>query len=175
MHKLDLTDEKLFEASLVHGLTLIGKNTSRSPEEARIEYRVELSNKLYDALDEKPERACLIYQFPEWDKPKFQEIKNCLLVGRHPESDPGDNFLALPDQKMLSKKHFLIQRNAGENGDSFTLIDSDSTNGTFINSEAQRQTQYRLKSGDFIYAGNVLFNFVGDLPEIPESPSGDAE
>jgi hypothetical protein len=161
MNKLNYDSDSEFEASLVYKLTLLGKSASSAPGMTRTEYRAELSNRLFESLEEKPERAALVYQLPDWQTPKYQLIGDGLVVGR----DPGTgHVLKLAGQELLSRTHFRIQRD----GDSFTLHDDGSRNGTFVNSDERRQTEYILKSADFIYAGGVLFNFVADLPELTE-------
>jgi hypothetical protein len=75
-----------------------------------------------------------------------------LVVGRQ----PGPGGVAVPEDKLLSRRHFLI-RAAGEE---FVLEDLNSHNGTAINRLCNRVRQHRLHDGDLILAGNQVFAFL---------------
>ncbi len=64
-----------------------------------------------------------------------------------------DNELTL-DDNSISRRHAEIHRNQG---DDFTIIDLDSLNGVFINSEKVKIQQ--LKEGDIVEIGDVNFRF----------------
>ena len=150
MKKLDFTNDNAFEASLIRCITL---------DSTPVLERIHLMDNMFQALEEKPDSAALVYELPGWEKPSFRLIGDSLVVGREPQGAPGGNFLGFPDHSSLSRNHFRILRDQGV----FILEDEGSRNGTFVNSDEQRTKQYLLKSGDFIYAGGVLFSFIGDL------------
>ncbi|MDX1519962.1 MAG: FHA domain-containing protein, partial [Gammaproteobacteria bacterium] len=64
-----------------------------------------------------------------------------------------DNELSL-DDNSISRRHAEIHRSQG---DEFTIIDLDSLNGVFINSEKVKIQQ--LKEGDIVEIGDVDFRF----------------
>jgi pSer/pThr/pTyr-binding forkhead associated (FHA) protein len=75
--------------------------------------------------------------------------ENLWVIGRDRKAS-----LPIPD-KRLSRRHALIQYGADKG---FFLIDLNSTNGTFVNSELVRQPVL-LKDGDRIRLGSLSFIF----------------
>src|SRR5215475_13137697 len=85
------------------------------------------------------------------------ELYRAASIGRAP-----DNLISIDDQ-MVSQYHALIERR----GDSFLLIDLDSTNGTIVNGEAVTSEKI-LENGDQIQIGGVArieFVYDGDLSQ----------
>lgn len=75
-----------------------------------------------------------------------------LVVGRQ----TGQSGLALPDDKLLSRRHFEVRTTGAE----CMLEDLQSRNGTAINRPEARVTQRSLCDGDLILAGNHIFAFL---------------
>lgn len=73
----------------------------------------------------------------------------CLRIGRE-----AANSFQLHDQEV-SRHHAELKRE----GRTFTLVDLDSSNGTFVN--GQRVTQQELASGDQVQMGSTLMLFTG--------------
>lgn len=74
------------------------------------------------------------------------ELTKTITVGR----EAGDILIKNPS---VSARHLKIEKN----GNTFTLSDLNSTNGTFINDE--RVTTRELKSGDMIAVGRHVLRF----------------
>ncbi|HEX4340444.1 MAG TPA: GGDEF domain-containing protein [Polyangiaceae bacterium] len=74
-------------------------------------------------------------------------VQSNVTVGRD-----GDSTLVLPDQGV-SSRHAIIQ----DRGDSFVLVDLDSTNGTFVN--GQRVSEAELRNGDKLGFGTTMVRF----------------
>lgn len=74
------------------------------------------------------------------------ELTKTLTVGR----EAGDILIKNPS---VSARHLKIEKN----GDTYTLTDLNSTNGTFVNDE--RVTSRELKSGDMIAVGRHVLRF----------------
>jgi DNA-directed RNA polymerase specialized sigma24 family protein len=142
------------ESSIIKCITLKEKRGVN-----KILTRIQLAYNLFHDLEVKPDKAALIYQGPNKKKPEFCLVTQALVVGRDPTGHAGENLLAIPGATNLSRNHFQIrQRDDGL----FVLSDPKSTNGTFVNSEEGRLKEHLLKRGDLIYAGGVLFSFIGD-------------
>jgi hypothetical protein len=75
-----------------------------------------------------------------------------LVVGRQ----PGEGVLALPADKLLSRRHFIIRAGKGAR----VLEDLKSHNGTAINRPDNRVQQHTLRDGDLICAGQHTFVFL---------------
>lgn len=75
------------------------------------------------------------------------EIQQTLTIGRHPNSD-----LALADAQV-SSFHARVE----DRGDSWTLVDLNSTNGTFVN--GVRATEVALKAQDKVLLGETVLRF----------------
>jgi len=99
-----------------------------------------------------PATAILLWRQP--DKPAIHHvaINQELVVGRK----PGEPGLSLPEDNLLSRRHFLIR----PENDHFVLEDLQSHNGTAINHSANRIQGHILHDGDLILAGNHIFVFL---------------
>ena len=80
---------------------------------------------------------------------RFLVTSDGVTIGRSPESSI---FL---DDITVSRKHASIEKN----GDSFTLKDSGSLNGSYVNN--QSVTEKNLVSGDEIQIGKFHLLFIG--------------
>lgn len=74
-------------------------------------------------------------------------VDHSLMIGRNPEGD-----LALSDA-LVSWQHARIE----DRGDSWTLVDLDSTNGLTVNGEARRE--HTLAPNDRIVVGSTAISF----------------
>jgi two-component system cell cycle response regulator len=74
-------------------------------------------------------------------------VDRSLTIGRDPDAD-----LALPDS-LVSWHHARLE----DRGDSWTLVDLDSTNGCMVNSA--QITEAAVKPGDRIVFGDVIVSF----------------
>jgi two-component system, cell cycle response regulator len=74
-------------------------------------------------------------------------IDGSLIIGRDPDID-----LVLSDA-LVSSRHALIE----DRGDSWTLVDLGSTNGTTVNGE--KGSEFALKHGDKIVFGSTVVRF----------------
>ena len=91
-----------------------------------------------------------------------QQVRVCaigegLLVGR-----ANDCELGLPQRRDLSRRHFKITKE--NNG--FQLVDSGSSNGTFVRGIQSRIASRELRDGDIIEAGGLAFVYIGPVSEI---------
>jgi hypothetical protein len=75
-----------------------------------------------------------------------------LAVGRQ----PGPDGVTVPEDKLLSRRHFLIRAAGG----GFVLQDLNSHNSTAINRPQNRIHECDLHDGDLIVAGNQVFAFL---------------
>jgi diguanylate cyclase (GGDEF)-like protein len=75
------------------------------------------------------------------------EVHQTLTIGRHPNSD-----IALSDGQISSFHARLEDR-----GDSWTLVDLNSTNGTFVN--GTRCTEVALRAQDKVLLGETVLRF----------------
>jgi hypothetical protein len=109
-------------------------------------------------------KARLILASDEADEAAGRELElgGAAAIGRAP-----DNLLRI-DDPMVSQYHALVERR----GDSFWLIDLDSTNGTTVNGDAVT-TERRLSRGDRISVGGVAaITFHSDeRPHPDEAPT----
>ncbi len=126
---------------------------------------------MYGELREKPTGAALIFRPPHmelgWDKSKASLINSELIVGRRPEARGHAGILAVPSAVTMSANHFRVVRVQNL----YVLLDDwpaangtrqGSKNGTFVNSEIRPLARHVLREGDILYAGGILFSFVGD-------------
>jgi diguanylate cyclase (GGDEF)-like protein len=74
-------------------------------------------------------------------------VQGNIVIGRD-----ADAALVLPDQGV-SSRHAVVQ----DRGDSFSLVDLDSTNGTFVN--GTRTQEAELRNGDKITFGTTIVRF----------------
>jgi hypothetical protein len=172
MKNTDYIDNEVFKASLMRCMAASeGVLNPRLNELDSSCKKIQFFDKIYQALEDKPAEAALIYQRANakivWDRPQFCLIRDGLIVGRNPSAGECDNMLVMSQLKCLSRSHFRILRQNG----SYILEDDwfgvaikrrGSRNGTYVNSDMRRQTRYALKDGDIIYAGGALFAFVVD-------------
>jgi len=75
-----------------------------------------------------------------------------LVIGR----DSGQSGLSYPEDKLLSRRHFLLRAEA--NG--VVLTDLKSHNGTSINRPRNRIETRLLRDGDLVLAGEHVFVFM---------------
>lgn len=66
-----------------------------------------------------------------------------------------DNDVVLASD-CVSRKHVRIERQ----GDELTLIDLNSTNGTYINAVQKVRTAHRLRCGDQVIVGDTIFKYL---------------
>jgi len=98
-----------------------------------------------------PNAPILVWR--EEDRPvRHALIGGGLVVGRQ-TGEPG---LTLPDDKLLSRRHFVVRTTGVE----CMLEDLQSRNGTAINRVEERVQQRSLCDGDLILAGNHIFAFL---------------
>jgi hypothetical protein len=79
-------------------------------------------------------------------------IQDPFVVGRA----PGHSGLAIPEDKLLSRKHFSIC--VTEEG--WLLRNLNSKNGTAVNGAEETVREQLLRDGDLILAGNHIFAFL---------------
>jgi pSer/pThr/pTyr-binding forkhead associated (FHA) protein len=113
----------------------------------RLEYVADL---LADA-GPLPKEPLLLWR-PAGQAPRHALIGQELVVGRN----TGQTGLTLSDDAGLSRRHFLVRRDA----DSCVLEDLKSRNGVAINRPEQRVQQHVLRDGDLILAGTHIFVFL---------------
>ena len=83
---------------------------------------------------------------------RHARIKNEIVVGRQ----PGEQGLALVEDKMLSRRHFAVRTEGG----ACSLEDLKSHNGTAVNEAALRVDKRQIHDGDLIFAGKQVFAFL---------------
>jgi hypothetical protein len=172
MKSTDYINDDVFNASLMRCMADSESVLKPRPNELDpIREKIQFLDKMYQALEDKPSEAALVYQRANekvsWERPQACLIGNELMVGRNPSSENCNNMLVMNDLRCMSRNHFRILRQNG-----FYILEDDwpdvvgmrrgSRNGTYVNSETCRQTRYALKEGDIIYAGGALFAFVAD-------------
>lgn len=79
-------------------------------------------------------------------------MQDPFVVGRA----PGHSGLALPEDKLLSRKHFSI----GRTEEGWLLRNLNSKNGTAVNGAEGTVREQLLRDGDLILAGNHIFAFL---------------
>ena len=97
-----------------------------------------------------PSEPLLLWREPDRTI-RRQAINLELAVGRNPGAG-----LALPEDKALSRHHFMIRRR----DEGFFVQDLDSHNGTAINQAKARIREHALHDGDLILAGDHVFAFL---------------
>jgi hypothetical protein len=83
---------------------------------------------------------------------KQKPVGSDLIVGRK----PGEQGLALPEDRLLSREHFAIHIVGG----SHVLEDLKSRNGTVVNQPNNRIEKHLLHDGDLIFSGSQIFVFL---------------
>jgi diguanylate cyclase (GGDEF)-like protein len=82
--------------------------------------------------------------------------KDEIILGRSKSAD------VQIDESCISRRHAVIKRQASN----FIIMDQNSTNGTFVNTE--RRVACVLRDQDLIMIGNTVFKFIAnDSPELP--------
>ncbi|MGH8164124.1 MAG: FHA domain-containing protein [Rhodanobacteraceae bacterium] len=115
-------------------------------------------SQLFGKLPTKPTGAALLFEDPANGETRSFPLSDTLLVGRlskNPRSLEGCD-LALQDDQ-LSRKHFAITHS----DEIYLLRDLNSRNGTFVNDQDEPVRESILKSGDIIFAGRMVFSFIG--------------
>ncbi len=106
----------------------------------------------------------LVVQSPEFAGRAFELINSEITLGRLP-----DNTIHI-DHGSVSGHHAVLT----QEGDTYTVRDLNSTNGTRIN--GARITQQRLQRGDVLQAGNISLEYhseaTGDAQPLPEVRQG---
>jgi diguanylate cyclase (GGDEF)-like protein len=94
--------------------------------------------------------ACLVHIYPTGPAmgTRYPLAESPTLLGRE------ENCQIAVDDESVSRRHASIQ--ADETG--FTVIDLQSTNGTFVNEE--RVSSHPLKDGDYLHIGNCIYRFL---------------
>jgi pSer/pThr/pTyr-binding forkhead associated (FHA) protein len=68
------------------------------------------------------------------------------------------NVIVLDRDLLVSRRHAVIE----QKGESFTIRDLGSTNGTYVNGDPLKEREERiLEAGDVIKLGKTEFNFLG--------------
>ncbi len=114
-------------------------------------------------VDPLPMSAALLWRRPG-GRVEAALVENELVVGRGE-----DCRLKITGDGEVGRKHFRVIRQ----GDTYLVEDLESRNGTFVNDEACRITQRRLRSGDVLLVGsNTILVFFADQTAI-EATSAD--
>lgn len=79
-------------------------------------------------------------------------VEGKLIFGRQ----PGAHGVALPEDKALSRRHFVVRMTGRE----ASVEDLESRNGIAVNDSGNRIKQARLRDGDLILAGSRVFVFL---------------
>lgn len=81
-------------------------------------------------------------------------------IGRTAQNEPdGFSAMAFEDDRFMSEHHVRIVRRKGR----WVLDDQDSSNGTWIRLDAERE----LKEGDFLFVGTLLFRVMLGQEDAP--------
>lgn len=94
---------------------------------------------------------------------RYQVSHRPVVIGRKAGTDPGQDYVIVPD-KTVGRWHATILRK----GQSFTLRDENSVNGTFVNNE-RIQGEHPLRHGDIVRVHGHAFEFM--IPELADSES----
>ena len=92
----------------------------------------------------------------------FALDRSPFTIGRSADSD-----LVVPDTPV-SRRHACLELQ----GDRWFLRDLGSSNGTFLNRQAVRDTLQPLRNGDLVGIGDSVFVFAAQAPQAA-SPAGD--
>jgi len=95
-------------------------------------------------------QACLIHIYPTGPAlgTRYPLVEGSTLLGRQ------DTCQIVIEDESVSRRHASIE---GEEG-GFTIIDLQSTNGTFVNEE--RVSSHKLEDGDYLHVGNCIYRFL---------------
>jgi hypothetical protein len=120
--------------------------------------RLQMLADLIGKADPLPRVPLLLWE--ESDKSvRHVAVGNVLFVGRQ----PGENGLALAEDKLLSRHHFAVRKI----GEDYMVEDLKSRNHTALNLRQNRIQNCLLRDGDLIFAGSHIFVFLyqrhGDL------------
>jgi pSer/pThr/pTyr-binding forkhead associated (FHA) protein len=86
-------------------------------------------------------------------KNRVVNVTKTIYIGRGAHND-----IVLDKDLLVSRKHAVIEHK----GESFTIQDLGSTNGTYVNGNPLKEKEVKvLGSGDLIKIGNTEFNFLG--------------
>lgn len=89
---------------------------------------------------------------------RFLLDQDVVAAGRHPDADV---FL---DDVTVSRSHVEFRRD----GNGYTLVDTNSLNGTYVNND--RVDQVKLQTGTEVQIGKFVLTFYSANPEVtPES------
>ena len=92
---------------------------------------------------------------------RYPVLHRPLVIGRKAGSDPGQDYVVVPDQ-TVGRWHATILRR----GQAFLVRDEQSTNGTFVNGE-RISGEHVLKHGDMVRAHSHTFEF--QIPDLANS------
>jgi two-component system cell cycle response regulator len=81
---------------------------------------------------------------------RFLLLNDSTTIGRDRESD------IILESDSVSRRHCRIERR----GEHLTLIDLDSTNGTFVNDRSEPVSDIQLRRGDQIKVGDTIFKYL---------------
>ncbi len=105
----------------------------------------------------------ITYRIDNGEKVSKEFSKDKIMIGRAPDSD-----LCLDKVKGASRYHARLNTN----GEKQTLVDLNSTNGTFVNGERIGTTA--IRHGDIIHIGNATLTVSSDTAEAAtEESSGE--
>jgi len=95
-------------------------------------------------------QACLIHIYPTGPAlgTRYALGEGATVLGRE------DKCQIIMDDESVSRRHASIQEQEG----AFTVLDLQSTNGTFVNEE--RVSSHKLKDGDYLHIGNCIYRFL---------------
>ena len=95
-------------------------------------------------------QAYLIHIYPTGPAmgTRYSLVESPTVLGRE------DNCQIVIEDASVSRRHASIQ--GDEEG--FTVIDLQSTNGTFVNEE--RVSSHKLEDGDYLHIGNCIYRFL---------------
>jgi hypothetical protein len=135
---------RLEQADMGHGGTTVGLPVVETESEEEVEVAPPL-----EPL-EKGSAVLVIKKGPDAGM-SFTINRKVIVIGRHPESDI---FL---DDITVSRRHAEIRREESE----FTLVDTGSLNGTYLNRE--RIEAIELNNGDEIQIGKFRLLFFAGI------------
>ena len=150
-----LSDEVLSEL-IVRSPAAVSKTQFSTDE---VSDRIRRFSELYDAVQDKPEGAALLFREPSTGSVRCHPLSDEVVVGRLPKSErqPTASDLAVDDGTM-SREHFRITLTDGF----YLLSDLGSLNGTFVNDKRHRlRENVLLIAGTTIRAGDTFFVFTG--------------
>lgn len=101
--------------------------------------------------------AYLSIEFPDGRESRVMLLKETVVIGRSPDVD------ICIEAEWVSGQHATLEKD----GDSFTIEDLGSSNGTYINYE--RVTKERLNDNDLIFLGRTKILYRNGASELEES------